>query len=169
MRIEVLMESVRSQMMTIQVNRECTRMDADLAARHGNAIAPGPLNSRSLAFIRGSRPEQLHQMMSADMRRTLSNRRLPFKAKAIWGRLSDSAEAGFTMGRSMQILVRSVPGLNTEADKHVRAPKRTRCARSLVFRTFRRSTPFRHPNQAEECVRIDDFDRHGRMLLAQQP
>jgi hypothetical protein len=44
-------------------------------------------------------------------------------------RIFDFSEAGFASAWSADILVRSVPGLNTEADKNVRAPKNRRCAR----------------------------------------
>jgi hypothetical protein len=44
---------------TTQVNRECTRIDANLTAGPGNAFARVPPHSRLLAFIRGSTPEQL--------------------------------------------------------------------------------------------------------------
>jgi hypothetical protein len=40
----------------------------------------------------------------------------------------DFSEAGFASGWSADIPVRSVPGLNTEADKNVRAAKNQRCA-----------------------------------------
>jgi 6-phosphogluconolactonase len=44
---------------TVQVNRECTRIDANPTAEHGNAFAPVPPHSRTLAFIRSSTPERL--------------------------------------------------------------------------------------------------------------
>jgi hypothetical protein len=43
-------------------------------------------------------------------------------------RIFSFSEAGFASAWSADILVRSVPGLNTEADKNVRAPKNRRCA-----------------------------------------
>jgi rhodanese-related sulfurtransferase len=43
-------------------------------------------------------------------------------------RIFDFSEAGFASGWSADILVRSVPGLNTEADRNVRAPNNRRCA-----------------------------------------
>jgi hypothetical protein len=49
-------------------------------------------------------------------------------------RIFDSPEAGCTACWSADILVRSVPGLKTEADKNVRAPKNRRWAHpSLLF------------------------------------
>jgi hypothetical protein len=44
---------------TIEVNRECTRISANRVAGAGNAYARVPAHSRSLAFIRGFTPEQL--------------------------------------------------------------------------------------------------------------
>jgi hypothetical protein len=43
-------------------------------------------------------------------------------------RILDFSEAGFASGWSADILVRSVPGLDTEADKKVRASRNRRCA-----------------------------------------
>jgi hypothetical protein len=44
-------------------------------------------------------------------------------------RIFDFSEAGFASAWSADIRFRSVPGLNTQADKNVRAPKNRRCAR----------------------------------------
>jgi hypothetical protein len=47
---------------------------------------------------------------------------------SFWLRIFGFSEGGCASAWSADIPVRSVPGLNTEADKNVRAPKKRRCA-----------------------------------------
>jgi hypothetical protein len=50
------------------------------------------------------------------------------KRKLLVVRIFGFSEAGVAFAWSADILVRSVPGLKTEADKDVRAPRNRRCA-----------------------------------------
>jgi hypothetical protein len=67
-------------------------------------------------------------------------------------RTFDSSEAGFASGWSADILVRSVPELNTEANKNVRAPKHRRCAWYVSRITVKIAEPSGLPDDAGLCL-----------------
>jgi hypothetical protein len=60
----------------------------------------------------------------------------------------NSAEAGVASAWSADILVRSVPGLNTEADKNVRAPNiQNAHVRLIALLSSRPSVPIANPEE----------------------